>query len=125
MTPDALASAPRSLKMEILDGGKRNFQDDRHRVEIYDIGATSHAQEMIVAYLPNEKIIFQSDLFNPVIPGGEEPIAFDDPYHGVDAADTQNLLRFIREKNLTVEKILGSHGRIGTMTELIREAQQK
>ena len=40
------------------------FQDDKHVVELYDIGPNPHANEILVAYLPKEKILFQADLLN-------------------------------------------------------------
>jgi len=118
-SPDALARNPRQPVIEILENKKRVFSDDKHRVEIYDIGAISHAKEMVIVYLPKEKILFQSDLFNPVTPSGGAPISEDDPYHGIDTEDTVSLMKSIRRLGLEVEKIVGSHGRIGTAKELI------
>ena len=53
------------LKIEVIENKKRVFQDDKHVVEFYDIGPNPHANEMLVAYLPREKILFQADLLNP------------------------------------------------------------
>lgn len=106
--PDALTKNPQPLKIEPLAGGKRVLTDGTTTVEIYDIGAGPHAEEMLVAYLPNEKIIFQGDLLNR--PGnGDYPIAND---------TTAHFAKWLDEKKLTVEKILAVHGTVSTMEEL-------
>jgi glyoxylase-like metal-dependent hydrolase (beta-lactamase superfamily II) len=123
LAPDPLAKNPRPLRVELVDGERRVFEGAGRRVELYDVGPIPHAEEMLVAYLPAERILFQSDLFNPVTPQDREPIAYDDPWHGVDIEDTRALLAFIRTERLEVERIVGSHGRIGTMEELIEAAR--
>ena len=57
--PDALTLRPAPLKIETLQNGKRIFTDGATTVELYDIGRGPHTDEMIVAYLPAEKIVFQ------------------------------------------------------------------
>ena len=118
LEPDALARSPRPARIELVEGGHRVLADAGRRVELHDVGPIPHAEEMLVVYLPEEQILFQSDLFNPVTPGGPEPVAYDDPWHGVDVEDTKRLLAFIRERELQVERIVGSHGRVGTLAEL-------
>ncbi len=118
LEPDALARNPRPVRIELVEGGHRVLEDATRRVELYDVGPIPHAEEMLVVYLPDERILFQSDLFNPVTPSGPEPIGYDDPWHGVDVEDTKHLLAFIREKELDVERIVGSHGRVARMAEL-------
>jgi hypothetical protein len=87
---------------------KRVFQDDKHVVEIYDIGPNPHANEILVAYLPREKILFQADLLNPAA-NGTIPIAQD-----VTISFSENLEKL----GLQVEKIYGVHGRMATLDEL-------
>ncbi|MCI0351422.1 MAG: MBL fold metallo-hydrolase, partial [Acidobacteriales bacterium] len=43
--------------------GKRVFEDETQRVEVIDFGPNPHAKEMLVAYLPKQKLLFQADLF--------------------------------------------------------------
>lgn len=49
---------------------------------------------------------------------GAGRIGYDDPWHGVDLEDTERLLAFIREKELEIDRIVGSHGRVARMAEL-------
>ena len=87
---------------------KRVFQDDKHVVELYDIGPNPHANEILVAYLPKEKILFQADLLNAA-PNGTFGIAQD-----ATVSFAENLQRL----GLAVEKIYGVHGRFATPEEL-------
>lgn len=96
------------LTIETIQNKKRVFQDDKHVVEIYDIGPNPHANEILVAYLPKEKILFQADLVNTA-PNGTIPIAQD---------TTVSFSERLQQLGLQVEKIYGVHGRATTPQEL-------
>lgn len=102
------AWSKRALVIETVDNRKRVFEDDKHRVELYDIGPNPHAREILVAYLPKEKILFQADLLNPNA-NGTIPIAQD-----VTLEFSENLQKL----GLQVEKIYGVHGRPATPDEM-------
>jgi len=87
---------------------KRVFRDDNHLVELYDIGPNPHAKEILVVYLPKEKILFQADLFNPAA-NGTIPIAQDPAI---------SFSEKLQQLGLNVEKIYGVHGRSATPEEL-------
>lgn len=106
--PDALTRTPQPLKIETLENGKRVLTDGATTVEIYDIGSGPHTDEMLVAYLPNEKILFQGDLLNRPS-NGDYPIAND---------TTAHFAKWLEAKKLTVDKIVAVHGTISTMDEL-------
>jgi hypothetical protein len=101
-------SSGRKLVVETIQNKKRVFQDDKHVVEIYDVGPNPHAEEILVAYLPKEKILFQADLLNAA-PNGTFPIAQD---------STISFSERIKQLGLQVEKIYGVHGRAATPEEL-------
>src|ERR1043166_8245603 len=92
---------------EIVDK-KRVFQDDKHVVELYDIGPNPHANEILIAYLPKEKILFQADMLNPLA-NGSIPIAQD---------VTLSFSEKLQQLGLQVDKIYGVHGRPATPAEL-------
>jgi hypothetical protein len=96
------------MVIETVENKKRVFEDDKHRVELYDVGPNPHAKEMVVAYLPKEKILFQADMFNPAA-NGSIPIAQD---------VTISFAEKLKELGLDVEKIYGVHGRPATPEEL-------
>jgi glyoxylase-like metal-dependent hydrolase (beta-lactamase superfamily II) len=110
ITPDALMLTPRPPVIETVQNMKRVFTDDAHTVEIYDIGPGPHAKEMLIVYLPKEKLVFQGDLLNLpqpgttiVTPGNETTAHFADR---------------LKALGLNVEKIAGVHGRTATMDDL-------
>ena len=96
------------LNIETLENKKRVFRDDKHVVEVYDIGPNPHANEILVVYLPREKILFQADLLNPAA-NGTIPIAQD---------STVSFSDRLQQLGLNVEKIYGVHGRPATPEEL-------
>lgn len=111
--PDALTLRPAPLKIETLERGKRVFTDGTTTVELYDIGRGPHTDEMIVAYLPAEKIVFQGDLLNrsddnPDAPGNETTAHFAD---------------WLKRSGLAVERVVGVHGPVGTVEQLRRAAE--
>jgi glyoxylase-like metal-dependent hydrolase (beta-lactamase superfamily II) len=103
------------LVIETIENKKRVFQDDKHVVELYDIGPNPHAKEIIVAYLPKEKILFQADLFNPAA-NGSIPIAPD---------ATISFFERLERLGLNVEKIYGVHGRVTTPQELKTSVERR
>jgi len=102
------AWSKRPMTIETVENKKRVFEDDKHRLELYDIGPNPHAKEMLVAYLPKQKILFQADMFN-ANPNGSIPIAQD-----ITLSFSENLQKL----GLAVEKIYGVHGRPATPDEL-------
>jgi len=98
---------PGTPQFEFVEG-KRVFSDAEHVVEVYDIGPSPHADEMLIFYLPNEKIIHQGDLLG-VPRGGAVGPANDVTIHFAEA---------IRKLDLDVETISGVHGTVGTVADL-------
>ena len=101
-------SPSHKLSIETIASKKRVFQDDKHVVELYDIGPNPHAKEILVAYLPKEKILFQADLLNAA-PNGTFAIAQD---------PTISFSEKLQQLGLNVEKIYAVHGRAATPEEL-------
>ncbi|MGB7925306.1 MAG: MBL fold metallo-hydrolase [Pyrinomonadaceae bacterium] len=107
--PDALSKNQRKPVIETVQDKKRVFSDDAHTVELYDIGPGPHAKEMLIVYLPKEKILFQGDLLilpsatKAITPGNETTVHFAER---------------VRALGLDVEKIAAVHGRTATLAEL-------
>lgn len=108
-------SLQNKLKIEVVENKKRVFQDDKHVVELYDIGPNPHANEILVAYLPKEKILFQADLLNPAA-NGNIPIAQD---------ATLSFSERLQQLGLQVDKIYGVHGRPATPEELRTSVEKR
>ena len=49
------------------------LSDATHIVELYRIQGTTHADGLIMAYLPKEKLLVEVDVYTPAPPNAEAP----------------------------------------------------
>jgi len=98
MLPDELARQRRAAVIEVA-GRKTVLDDGSQRVELYDFGPTPHVGQILVAYIPQLKLLHVADLFDVLTP--ELVIA---------GADAVVMEKRIREFALDVEKIVPMHG---------------
>ena len=105
MRPDALSRNPKAAVIETMDE-KRVFDDGVHKVELYRF-ANPHVGDMIIAYLPKEKILIEADMLD--LPEVGTPTAGD---------DTVDLANKIEKLGLQVETLIPVHGKLGTMADL-------
>ena len=62
VVPDKLSRQPGATRIETFDR-KRIITDGERSVELINVGESPHAKENVIVYLPQEKILFQGDLF--------------------------------------------------------------
>lgn len=113
--PDSLTLNPQPLKLEMIEKGKRVLTDGATTIELIDIGPGGHTDEMLVAYLPNEKLIFQGDLLNR--PANNDPATIN--------ATTVHFTAWLDKSGLAVDRIIGVHGPPSTRDELRQGVAQK
>ncbi|MGZ9074436.1 MAG: MBL fold metallo-hydrolase [Burkholderiaceae bacterium] len=113
---DRLAKSPRAPEFLFVDSGKRVVTDGTQTVELIDVGPNPHAREMVIAYLPMQRIVFQGDLF--FMPNNDAPV-------GPPQASTVSFAQKLKETGLTVERIASVHGRTATMAEFLRALEEK
>ena len=113
--PDSLTQNPQPLKWESIDKRKRVLTDGTTTVELIDIGPGGHTDEMLVAYLPNEKMIFQGDLINR--PANNDPATINDT--------TVHFAKWIDQSKLAVDRVIGVHGPPSTLAELRQGVAEK
>lgn len=106
--PDLLTSNPQPLKWEAIEKGRRVLTDGTTTVELIDIGPGGHTDEMLVAFLPNEKLVFQGDLLNR--PNNNDPATIN--------ATTVHFANWLERSKLGVDRVIGVHGPPSTMDEL-------
>jgi glyoxylase-like metal-dependent hydrolase (beta-lactamase superfamily II) len=112
---DGTANTTRKAKIEAVNG-KRVFEDETQRVEIIDFGPNPHAKEMLAAYLPKQKLLFQADLFfvplndAPVGPPQDTTVAFADK---------------LRTMGLSVERLAGVHGKVANWQQFEQALAEK
>ena len=105
---DRLASHPRKPQYLFVEGGKHVLTDGTRSVEVLDIGPNPHAKEMLIAYLPAERVVFQGDMFfKPV----------NDAPQGPPQAATASFAKRIGELQLKFDRIAGVHGLTATAAE--------
>ncbi len=105
---DRLARNPRAPQVSLIEGGKRVLSDGTRTLELIDIGPNPHAKEMVIAYLPKERVVFQGDLFFlPVNPG---------PF-GPPQASTASFATKVQELRLDVLRIASVHGRTSSIED--------
>ncbi|HEX8390826.1 MAG TPA: MBL fold metallo-hydrolase [Longimicrobium sp.] len=88
--------------------GRRSFPAGGSRVEVINVGPTSHAAAMLAVYVPSERLLFQGDLLR--INEGSGPVMSPEATRDLDA--------IIRRFRLDVANIGAVHGMNGTMDDL-------
>jgi len=103
--PDALAAKPtQPTIVPAAIGSPLRLEDAAHPVVAYHV-PNSHAADMLMFYLPNEKILFASDLYSPGIGGfGNGP---KELYTAITTT-----------YNLDVTTMTGGHGGQGPLADL-------
>ena len=106
----AAATDAGSLKLQFVED-KYVFDDGNRKLEIVDIGPTPHSEHLLVAWLPEEGILFEADHFpNPT--NGQMP-----PAQPV----TKRLAEAIDERGMKVKIIVGAHSpRVASIDDLRR-----
>jgi glyoxylase-like metal-dependent hydrolase (beta-lactamase superfamily II) len=111
MTPDRQQAARRKVTVEGVRD-KRVLSDGTRSVEIHHMAGNTHADGMLMIYLPAERLLIQADAFTPGPPNAPVP-AIINPL-SVQLADS------IARLNLGVDRLLPLHGRIVPLAELHR-----
>lgn len=106
----AAATDADSLKLQFVED-KYVFDDGNRKLEIIDIGPTPHAKHLLVAWLPEEGILFEADHFPNPINGQMQPAQ----------PVTKRLAEAIKENGLDVKMIVGAHSpRVASIDDLRR-----
>jgi hypothetical protein len=71
LAPDSMARSGKEPVIETV-GDKRVFTDGMRTVEIHNIKGLPHADGMLIAYLPRERIVAYADMFN--LPPANNPV---------------------------------------------------
>jgi len=110
LMPDSQSRAPREPRIEVLRGS-RTLSGGGRTLQLLDIGPNPHAEQMIVAYVPGARVLYEADMLDLSIPEGGTPPA---------GHDTRGLVAAMTRHGLDVGTIVPSHGRIGTLEDLRR-----
>ena len=111
LVPDLLQRNPQEATLETVDtdtADKKVLTDGTRRVEIYPV-KNSHAEDMLVVFLPQEKLLFVTDLFSPGAPRQVQTWSAE-------------LVAAIEHYGLDVERLVGGHGGVAPIAELYQAA---
>ncbi len=109
VSPDHLAKSGKKGSVEGVRD-KRVLTDGTRTVEIHHIAGNLHADDLLMVYLPKEKLLIQADTFTPP-PLTAPPTTTVNP-NSVNLADN------IAKLSLSVDRLLPLHGRIVPLAEL-------
>ena len=104
IAPDALAKNPKPLKIETVDE-EMELKDGTRTVNLYHIAGSPHADTLLMAYFPRERLLVEADVYSPA--SAVQPYA-------------ANLLENVRKRNLKVDRIVPIHGAIVPFSELLK-----
>jgi glyoxylase-like metal-dependent hydrolase (beta-lactamase superfamily II) len=105
--PDELSKAgDKAGKMEVYDG-KKEIKDGAQSLQLVAFSGSPHVEPMVMAYVPNGRVLFQSDLWFPAIGAAGNPGA-------------AQLMESIQKANLKVDTMVGGHGLIGPYAEFTK-----
>ena len=103
LQPDALARTPQELSMELVGNEPYELSDGRRTMQIARMRLGSHADAMLLAYLPRERILIEADAYTP-----NARVA---PFAG-------DLLEAINDFEWQVDRIVPLHGGVTEMARL-------
>jgi glyoxylase-like metal-dependent hydrolase (beta-lactamase superfamily II) len=75
LSPDRLSqfpfatTAPGTLALQTFTD-RYTISDGTQTIELYHVDGLNHASDMLVAYLPQSKVLVNADLYSPPAPGG-------------------------------------------------------
>lgn len=100
--PDTLEKTKAGAVIETFGGGPRILTDGKRRVEIYPL-PLPHAEDLVVIYLPAEKLLIEADHISPRN-GEVRP-----------AAAVKQFMPALEKLNLDIATIVGIHGDSASM----------
>lgn len=109
---DALAKNPKPLTIETVDG-QLELKDKNRTVVLYPITDSPHAETLLMAYFPKERLLVEADVYSPPAPNATTPPAF--PF-------AKNLLDNVQSRKLRVDRIVPIHGRVVPFSALVAAA---
>ena len=107
IAPDALEKASRAPAVEAVADGMK-IEDSSRTVELYHIAGNPHADTLLMAYFPRERVLVEADVYTPG--SAAQPFA-------------ANLLENIRKRKLRIDRIVPLHGQIGPFADLVKTVE--
>jgi glyoxylase-like metal-dependent hydrolase (beta-lactamase superfamily II) len=117
LVKDKLAESGKTARFETVSD-RKILSDGSRTLELHVVKNSNHVEGMLIVYVPQEKLLIESDLFTPAAPG-----AAQNPQ--TDNSSAAELLRNIQRLKLDVERIVPLQGAgIATRADLEKAAAQ-
>jgi glyoxylase-like metal-dependent hydrolase (beta-lactamase superfamily II) len=110
LNPDKLSSAPRQVHYVLVNNMYR-ITDGTRTMEIHYVEDLEHAADMLIAWLPNEKILIQADMFNAPPANAPTPAA---------NAGNMVLLNNLERLSIVPDRMISVHSGLHPMTDFLR-----
>ena len=104
IVPDALAKAPKPLKLEVIEKDTE-LKDAAMTVNLFTIDGSSHSDTMLMAYFPKDRLLVEADVYSPA--AAVHPFA-------------ANLLENVTKRKLKVDRIVPIHGGVVPFGDLVK-----
>jgi glyoxylase-like metal-dependent hydrolase (beta-lactamase superfamily II) len=116
LQPDRLSLHPptefaEGYQLETIDT-KGTISDGTRNLDVYYIQGSPHAQGMLMAYLPRERILMEADVYTPPAPGAQPP--------ATPPPAAVNLYENVRAYKLDVQQIAPLHGRVVPWADFLK-----
>jgi glyoxylase-like metal-dependent hydrolase (beta-lactamase superfamily II) len=120
LEPDRLSLYPptefaEGYQFETVDT-KNTISDGTRTLDVYYVQGNPHAEGMLMAYLPSEKILIEADIYTPP--------AQDAPMPPMPPAAAVNLYNNIKAYKLDVTTIAPLHGRVVPFGDFLKFVQK-
>jgi glyoxylase-like metal-dependent hydrolase (beta-lactamase superfamily II) len=110
VNPDRLSRAPRQVHYVLVNNMYR-ITDGTRTMEIHHMEDLEHAADMLIAWLPNEKIVIQADMFNAPPAGAPAPAA---------NAGNMAFLNNLERLSIVPERMISVHSGLHPMGDFLR-----
>ena len=113
VAPDHLTKSGKKATVEGVRD-RRVLTDGTRTVEIRQIAGIQHADDLLMVYLPKEKLLIEADAYTPPAPNAQ-PMSPPSPF-------TVSLAENVKNQSLAVDQILPLHGRMVPLAEMHKAA---
>jgi glyoxylase-like metal-dependent hydrolase (beta-lactamase superfamily II) len=111
--PDGLSRSAKPLKLETV-GSEHTLSDGARTIKLYTMTGFDHTDDMLMVYLPKERILAEADAYTPPATPTTPLVATKVPYAAALYAN-------VRRLGLNVQTIAPFHGmRTADLAELVR-----
>jgi glyoxylase-like metal-dependent hydrolase (beta-lactamase superfamily II) len=104
--PEALTRSPQPLKLETVSD-EHTLRDAEMEVRLYHLSGNPHADTLIMAYVPRDRLLIQADVYEPAPQFTAFPFA-------------RNMAEHIRKRGLRVDRHVPIHGDMKTHEEFLK-----